>query len=755
MSWRGRSFWLALVLVLYLCAAHLRVAPRSPYAWAGVVLGTLVLWFGWQRASSPPLGADWIDPRARSAGKLVALGAALAAVVELAPASAGFAIARVLGIGLAATGATVALSRIASLGAARGTPQPSWDAPVATALLWLVSLGLSIAEELVPSEVDALTVDYAVVAAGLGSMGISMVTAWRVYATRRFDLGVPERAAGALWLAVVCLAVGTIAALMEVARPERIVPVCALLEAIAAAACALSQNPGVVSSVLRHVASATMLATPLMCVSVVVAYKAPTHAGLILFVVTATAVALGMCVARIADRLAPERGRWLRVMEAAIAAAKAPEPRQAVTLALCAIRDGLGPAEGPAALYRFSSGDRLVVDRADYLHVEDAQVPGELIDRAMQEAERVVSIEALRWFEVRDQRARSLVAWLDARASGAAALVFDEDVPVGLLTWPAAGRVLPLAYQEITALRRLADHLGVATGADAQLARSRARELAAEQGIGRAEGELRALTDMIARQGIKQRAFAEMLARRARVAAYSPAAQSALTTAERLGAQGKPIALVVQPGMDALAWAAVVHLASARSDEMMLVIDATLAEEQPIERYNDKMRSPLELAAKGTLVLIDAHALPKPTQRYIGTALADDTGLIALLPTTADAMVARGDLDEHLADRLGDRSVVLPTLHARAEDLRALSLHMLSRIGMRLRGRPFGLSLDAQQLLGDEPWVANEAELEAVLVRAALMTEGDVVGKLEVSRALRGSDARAEDSGRIRVAGKR
>jgi hypothetical protein len=273
MTWRGRSFWLALALVLYVCAAHLRAEPGSTRAWLSLVLGPMLLAFGWRLARAPAVGVDWIEPGARAAARVVAAGTAVVTVADLAPESPAFVVARVFGLGLGTTAAPVALARIGALRATAVRPLAHGkDAAIATAAMWLAAFGLAAWRELVPgSKIDALAIDYSVVAAGLGSMGVVMVCAWRVYAARRFELGVSERAAGALWLGVLCLAVGCIAALMEVGAPERIVPVCALLSAIAAASCAISQRPELVSRVLRTAASATMLATPLMCVAVIVA----------------------------------------------------------------------------------------------------------------------------------------------------------------------------------------------------------------------------------------------------------------------------------------------------------------------------------------------------------------------------------------------------------------------------------------------------------------------------------------------------
>jgi len=631
--------------------------------------------------------------------------------------------------------------------------KPQLQAATASALLWLVACGAAVSVALAPppvGPVDALVSDYLAVAAALGSLTLSVLAAFRLYAGRRYELGVAERAAAALWLAVLCLAVGVLATLMAVAEPERVVPVATLAAAVSVTAAAISQQPTLISRVLRLAAAVTMLCAPLACVAVVIAYKAPTHAGLIMFVVTIAAALAGLLAPRLAHRLAPERGLWLKVLDDAIRAAKEPDPRQAITAVLTTIRDGLGATAGSAFLHRLASGDRATVDRAGYLHIEEAEIPQPLLDLVALEPELVVSTEALRHIQVQQPKVRELVAWLDARGTGMVALVVDEEVTVGALLWPAAGRVAPLSHEEVEGCRHLADHLGAVTGAAAQLARSRARELEAEHAVATAAQHMDELRGVIERQAARQRAHAELLARPARVACYSPAAQSSAITCERFGAQGEPFVLVAPPGVDAVCWAAVAHLSSERNNGTLLVVDATNPAEQPIEHWQDPASSPLEVARDGTLVVLDAQALPTDSQRYLGTAPLPDTGMVVVV-TAEEGTASRNHLDEHLEARLGERVHELPALMDRAEDLRALALHHLSRIGVRLRGRPMGITLEAQQLLNEHRWPGNEAELAAVLLRAALATQGDIVDDDQLAKVI--GDPELSRSGPQRRAG--
>ena len=742
--WRTRTLWLAMLAVLYLAAAGLRVESSSRLAWLALGLGPLVLLFGWRLAAPPARGADRTEPAARSAARLVATGVALGLVAELAPPGDAFVAAQRLGVGLACVGSLLALARVTSLGGvAERKLRPRYEAAVVAGSLWAAAVAAAALIVLVPAPpVDPLTADYLAVGASLGSLALTVVAAFRLYAGRRYELGVAERAAAALWLAVLSLAVGVLAALMAVAEPEKVVPVATLVAAVSVTAASVSQQPTLISRTLRLAAAVTMLCAPLACVAVVVAYKAPTHAGLIMFVVTIGAALAGLAAPRLAHRLAPERGLWLETLAEATLAAKEPDPRQAITAVLTTIADRLGEAGGAACLYRLTSGDRASVDRARYLHIEEADFPPELVEIVSLEPHHVASTEALRHIEVRKPEVRKWVAWLDARGAGLVALVVDEEVTVGALLWPAAGRVAPLSYEEVEGARRLADHLGAVTGAAAQLARSRARELEAEHAVANAAAQVDELKGVIERQGARQRAHAEHLARPARVACYSPAAQSAALACERFGQQAESFALLAPPGVDAVCWAAIAHLTSERSAGTMLVVDATAPVEQPLEHWQDPSSSPLEVARGGTLVVLDAQALPVESQRYLGNTPLSDTLLVVVVTAEEGGHLAKGRLEEHLAARLGERLLALPALLDRAEDLRALALHHLSRIGLRLRGQPMGIRIEAQQLLNEHGWPGNDAELAAVLLRAALATDADAVDADTLAEVLGDPDLR-------------
>jgi DNA-binding NtrC family response regulator len=169
-----------------------------------------------------------------------------------------------------------------------------------------------------------------------------------------------------------------------------------------------------------------------------------------------------------------------------------------------------------------------------------------------------------------------------------------------------------------------------------------------------------------------------------------------------------------------------------------VVVDAAGPDEQRPSTWHEPETSPLCLADGGTLFIASVSALALETQAFLAESLANrrspaghdaplDLQLVVSVPTTVDSLVASGHLDPELADCLGDRAVPLPPLSARSDDLRALFLDRLARIGMRLKGRPIGLDPRALGRLVEHAWPGNELELDDVLTRAVAIVDGEVL----------------------------
>ncbi|WP_437784963.1 hypothetical protein [Sorangium sp. So ce1097] len=779
---RRRSFWIAAAAVAYTAFAALRASGGHGPAWLALLGLPALLALGFRWVERPPRGEDRIEPAARSAAAVCLTGAAMLAAARSGPTGLALIALGNLGAAMASMAALVGLARIAGLGGLL-EPPPSTrrlDAAAFASLFWTVAVALPAVSAVAPARaegLDPLLVHYATSAASLGSLTVTLVALARLRIARRLELGVADRVEAALLLSATALAVGVAAAFVGVASPEAILPVTSAIAAVCVAFCTVAADAAQVSRALRLTLALAALATPPALLAVYAVHEAPrgdlglrgapqSSIGVAVFAACAICALAGLAAPALARRFAPEGARWLGAFDAATRAAMTPEPEAALETALSALREASDAAmtgQTPPALYLLSPPERVTVDRAGYAHTEPSQVPARLIELAQVEPERVLRVEAAEAVEVRRPEVRPLLAWLAERDVGVVALVNDAEGPIGALAIPRGRRTSPMTLEEVNGLRALADRLGAVIAVSAMLSGSRGREVAARREAEERAREVARLERAVAQSAGRFRAIAALLARPARAAAYSPAARAALEQLERLGEAGGPVTLLTAPGIDAVAWGAVVHLSSARAAGPLAIVDgAAPAPEafahafaqargaaperdgaapaagddgtpRALALWRDPDSSPIEAARGGTLLILDAQALSAEVQSYLGAALPDDVGLVVAVPQTVDALVATGQMSERLADRLGDRAVALPSLASRAEDLRALALDHLARIGVRLRGRPFGLDLRALQAVLDHPWPGNDAEMGAVLLRAALVAEGDVIGDKELS----------------------
>ncbi|MGA7123994.1 MAG: hypothetical protein WBY94_28085, partial [Polyangiaceae bacterium] len=188
------------------------------------------------------------------------------------------------------------------------------------------------------------------------------------------------------------------------------------------------------------------------------------------------------------------------------------------------------------------------------------------------------------------------------------------------------------------------------------------------------------------------------------------------------------------------------HLAGARRSGPLVLVDATSAREHDLARWGDPRLSPLALADRGLLVLLDGAALPIDVQQLVARALAEKRApwerpqpLEVQLALTAvvgpEHLVGEGRLDASLALRLADACaspVVLPRLRDRVEDLRAILTDRLAREGLRVLGRPVGIEHAAYARLVEHLFPGEDAELGVIVQRLVVRCSGDVVRAADV-----------------------
>jgi DNA-binding NtrC family response regulator len=150
----------------------------------------------------------------------------------------------------------------------------------------------------------------------------------------------------------------------------------------------------------------------------------------------------------------------------------------------------------------------------------------------------------------------------------------------------------------------------------------------------------------------------------------------------------------------------------------------------------------VEIADGGTLFLDEIGDLGAAAQAKLLTFLEQrtfrrvgattqrrvDARVIAATNRDLSAMVARRDFREDLYYRLNAITVHLPPLRERREDVRALAEHFLAESSREFGRRFKGLAPEAVRLLDGYAWPGNVRELRAVIARAVLLHDDDVLG---------------------------
>ena len=742
MTGLSRSFWLCAAALAYVCvgAAHL---AGSTLPWVALLVLPALLAEAWRRTAASA-GKEDDSPHSRAAVRAVAWGSLLWAAARTGPAGRpALDAAANLGVGTAAVASLVALARIAPR-AGLLKPHPasrSLDAATFAGFLWAVATALPLGFALLPAErvrLDPLMIDYATTSAAIASLLVFVAAAFRLRMLRRLELGVGDRAAGALSLAITTFSVAIPAGLLDVAPPDRLLPVAVCVAAVAMTWAATTSEPTAVSSGLRGILSILILGTPIILGAGAMVRAAPEHSGAILLSATTLCIFVGLIARAVARPLGPEQSRWLDAIESASRGALQPEPDAALQAALEALGKTATTPNARPAIFRNSPPEMLSVDVAGYLHVEPAAAPERLYDLAREEPERTLRAEALQALAVRRPEVRPLIAWFDDRKAFSATLVVDDDGPIGFILLPSGTRTSAMTLEEARAVRVLADRITALLAVSSALARSRERELKAVLRADQVDDECKRLEHIIFAAAGRHVELAERLARTVRTTAYSPAARQALQRLERLGKQGAPISLIAPPGVEAIAWAAHAHLESPRSGGPFVVVDGTNPGEQASAIWLDPERSPLVLADGGTLAILDVAVLPLDVQDLIAQSFSRRAhapqvssvakpGLFVTLRFPLARLLEENRLSRDLSRWLGASEVTLPTLAERSEDLQALALETLSRVGLSLRGEPLGLEPAAMRLLTEHDWPGNELEFRARLLSAARRAKGSVV----------------------------
>ena len=710
----------------------------------GVLLLPIALLMVWARSVPPARGEDWVNPVTRSATRAVGFGSAVMAAARIAPAGVpSLETLAAVGTGIASVASLVALARIAPLGGLLPVPRTARQLRLAmlSGLVAALAAGAPFEPSIAASSIatEFPTTQAVGALSAIAALALGIFAAWHLRRKRRLDLGASERLSAALVAASVALLVGFVAALERIGSAAPILQWAACLAALATVTACLARDPTAVARAHRTTVAITVLAAPAALFVASIASHVPRQAEVVALLALGAGIAIGLGAVPLSRPFGPEQSRWIDATKGAFTVALRSDPDTAVTAALATLRQALGPSPAAPELWRLDPPSLLTADRAGYGRSEPGAAPPRLLfELARGEPEQTLRIEVLETLEVRRADIRPALEWLRGRGAMSLTLLTDDEGPVGALVLPAGARAHPLSLEEVRALRTLADRMTAQLGVSGALARARTREVQAKRAAERETERAALLEKGVMTATRRHEANARRLARPALVAPYSPVARLTMEKLERAGESCAPLSLLTPPGIDPVPYAAVVHGTGKRREGPFVVVDGAGVDEQQEESWRDPIGSPLHLAQGGSLLILSIAALAPEAQRFLATSLTTqaplqkgeaslDVALLVSVPMNVQKLVEAGDLDAGLAEAIGDRAIELAPLAARAEDMRAIIVDRLARLGVRLQGRPMGLDPRALGRLIEHAWPGNELELEDVLTRAIAIADGDLL----------------------------
>ncbi len=166
-----------------------------------------------------------------------------------------------------------------------------------------------------------------------------------------------------------------------------------------------------------------------------------------------------------------------------------------------------------------------------------------------------------------------------------------------------------------------------------------------------------------------------------------------------------------------------------------------------------------ELASGGTLFLDEIGSIPVEMQVKLLRALQEsefervggiktirvDVRLVAATNSDLKKEIALGSFREDLYYRLNVVPIRLPPLRERADDITQLCRHFIGKFNARLKKKVVGAEPDAERALLSYPWPGNIRELENVIERAVLFSDGTTIRRSDLPAEVREGTAPSRD----------
>jgi len=243
----------------------------------------------------------------------------------------------------------------------------------------------------------------------------------------------------------------------------------------------------------------------------------------------------------------------------------------------------------------------------------------------------------------------------------------------------------------------------------------------------------------------------------------SQAMRRALEIVQKVAPHDSPVLITGASGTGKELIARMLHRESSRAEHAFVPVNCGGVPEQLLESEffgfvkgaftgADRDKPGLfEVADGGTLFLDEVGELPGSLQVKLLRALQEgevrrigatetkrvDVRIISATNADLEDAVEKGDFRKDLYYRLAVVPVHLPPLRARKEEIPQLAAHLLERHSRRLRVAVDGIAPDAMEVLLGYSWPGNIRELENVIERALVLTEGSTISVEDLPEAVR------------------
>ncbi|HTZ49381.1 MAG TPA: sigma 54-interacting transcriptional regulator [Verrucomicrobiae bacterium] len=274
----------------------------------------------------------------------------------------------------------------------------------------------------------------------------------------------------------------------------------------------------------------------------------------------------------------------------------------------------------------------------------------------------------------------------------------------------------------------------------------------ADEELQRAMGQIRELKERLERENVYLQEEIKLEHSHAEVIGSGAGIRNVMKKVEQVASTDSAVLIVGETGTGKELVARAIHELSRRKEHAMVKVNcaalpATLIESELFGREKGAYTGALareigrfELADKSTLFLDEIGELPLELQpkllrvlqegdfERLGSAKTIHVDVRVIAATNRDlfAMMKAGKFREDLYYRLSVFPISLPPLRERAEDIPALTLHILNDLGRKMGRKVRGIHPSTMESFRRYSWPGNVRELRNIIERNLIVSDESV-----------------------------